>query len=67
MVVAKHWFFQSISNPSGAEDPTRCAHAVEWHHVSKWDKLQCSRRRTSGPNGGYCKQHARLVAKGVEL
>jgi hypothetical protein len=46
-------------NPQGfQEDTKRCAEEV-------WDRFlmrQCSRNRGHGPNGEYCKQHAKRYA-----
>jgi hypothetical protein len=37
-----------------AEDPTRCIEEVDG-----WIPHQCSRKRGHGPDGLYCKQHAK--------
>ena len=58
-----------------AEDPTRCTEAVwqrenawyphphcteeVWQRENAWYPHQCSRRRGHGPDGLYCKQHAK--------
>jgi hypothetical protein len=49
-------------NPKGIpEDPTRCIEeVVDW---SGWHYFQCSRKRGYGPNGEYCKQHAKKIEK----
>jgi len=40
------------------EDPTRCIVAVpSW---SGWHSPQCRRKRGFGPEGLYCKQHAKI-------
>ena len=48
---------QWAGNPKGIpEDTTRCIAEV-------WDgflSYQCSRKRGYGPNGEYCKQHAKI-------
>ncbi len=48
-------------NPKGnPEDKTRCVAEV-WPHSSGWIPYQCLRKRGFGPNGEYCKQHAKRV------
>jgi len=45
-------------NPKGTpEDPTRCI--AEVRDFTGWHYLQCSRKRGYGPNGLFCKQHAK--------
>ena len=45
-----------------AEDPTRCVEEV-WPSMARgWIPLQCSRNRGHGPDGLYCKQHAKKHA-----
>lgn len=39
------------------EDPRRCVEAV-W---VGWHERQCTRKRGHGPNGEYCKQHAKKI------
>jgi hypothetical protein len=41
-----------------AEDPTRCTEEV-WSRENTWYPHQCSRKRGHGPDGLYCKQHAK--------
>jgi len=41
-----------------AEDPTRCIEEV-WPSDTTWYPRQCSRKRGHGPDGLYCKQHAK--------
>jgi hypothetical protein len=41
-----------------AEDPTRCIEEV-WPSDTTWYPHQCSRKRGHGPDGLYCKQHAK--------
>ena len=41
-----------------AEDPTRCIEEV-WPSNGTWIPCQCSRKRGHGPDGLYCKQHAK--------
>jgi hypothetical protein len=44
--------------PKGqSEDPTRCIEEV-WP-IGGWNPYQCSRKRGHGPDGLYCKQHAK--------
>lgn len=53
-------------DPEGRpEDPTRCIEKV-WPPM--WDggpPYQCQRKRGYGPDGLYCKQHAKKIKKGV--
>jgi hypothetical protein len=45
--------------PDGTpEDPTRCIEEV-WPTDGLWISYQCSRKRGHGPDGLYCKQHAK--------
>jgi hypothetical protein len=45
--------------PQGqAEDLTRCIEEV-WPTDGSWIPYQCSRKRGHGPDGLYCKQHAK--------
>jgi len=50
----------SSVNPKGIpEDKTRCvAEVTDW---SGWHQYQCQRKRGYGPNGEYCKQHAKII------
>ena len=43
------------------EDPKRCI--VEVWPAREWFGRQCARRRGHGPDGLYCKQHAKQQAK----
>jgi hypothetical protein len=46
-------------NPSGnPEDPSRCIEEI-WPTDGGWIPYQCSRKRGHGPDGLYCKQHAK--------
>lgn len=48
-------------NPQGhAEDVRRCAFEV-WPNERGRLHHQCERKRGYGPDGRYCKQHARLL------
>jgi len=48
-------------NPEGhREDSTRCL--AEVGNYPSWIRCQCSRKRGYGPNGDYCKQHAKNAA-----
>ena len=40
------------------EDKSRCVEEV-WPNGGSWIPYQCSRKRGHGPNGEYCKQHAK--------
>ena len=45
-------------NPNGKrEDPKRCIEEI-WP-TGSWIPCQCSRKRGHGPDGLYCKQHAK--------
>ena len=47
-------------NPKGfPEDKTRCVETVS--DFTGWHQIQCSRKRGYGPNGEYCKQHAKKI------
>lgn len=47
-------------NPEGIpEDETCCIESVV--DYSGWHTYQCSRKRGYGPNGDYCKQHAKML------
>ena len=47
-----------IGNPKGiSEDETRCVESVR--DFTGWHYFQCSRKRGYGPDGLYCKQHAK--------
>jgi len=49
-------------NPKGIpEDPTRCVFTVP--DFTGWHYNQCSRKRGYGPNGEYCKQHAKMIER----
>lgn len=47
-------------NPKGSkEDPERCITEV-WPQYRGWIPGQCARKRGHGPDGEYCKQHAKM-------
>lgn len=49
---------ESAMNPRGfKENPTKCVEEV-WER-SGWHSYQCRRLRGHGPDGLYCKQHAK--------
>jgi hypothetical protein len=51
-------------NPKGRpEDKTRCIEEV-WPRANTWVPYQCSRPRGHGPDGLWCKQHARRALEG---
>jgi len=51
---------QSVLRPKGIpEDPTRCI--AEVFDETGWHRYQCQRKRGYGPNGEYCKQHAKII------
>jgi hypothetical protein len=41
-----------------ADNPTRCIEQV-WPSGGTWIPHQCCRKRGHGPDGLYCKQHAK--------
>lgn len=46
--------------PKGrAEDKTRCVVEV-YPQSGSWVPYQCLRKKGYGPNGEYCKQHAKM-------
>lgn len=50
---------QWAGNPKGTpEDPECCIEEV-WPTQGGWSPYQCSRKRGHGPDGLYCKQHAK--------
>lgn len=52
-------------NPKGIpEDKTRCV--TEVRDFTGWHSFQCRRKRGFGPNGEYCKQHAKRFQKTLE-
>lgn len=62
----KRTYGQWAGNPKGtSEDSNRCVQSV----ISAWDQScgyfsqQCSRKRGHGPDGEYCKQHAKMIAE----
>lgn len=51
---------ESALNPRGfKENPTKCVEEV-WRG---WQSGQCTRNRGHGPDGLYCKQHAKQKEK----
>jgi hypothetical protein len=53
----KYRYNQWGGNPNGTRyDPSRCAMEV----MNNWLFRQCSRNNGFGPQGLYCKQHAKL-------
>ena len=49
---------QWFGSPKGTrEDPTKCIQVV-WPSYG-WLSYQCTRKRGHGPDGLYCKQHAK--------
>ena len=50
---------QWAGNPEGMrEDPALCIEEV-WPSGGAWIPRQCARKRGHGPDGLYCKQHAK--------
>ena len=50
---------QWVGNPKGRrQDPTKCIEEV-WPSNGGWIPYQCTRKRGHGPDGLYCKQHAK--------
>jgi len=65
MKYPKARYGEWLGNPQGDKyDPKRCAYEV-WG--CSWYSRQCSRRRSYGPDGLFCKQHAKLVGCGLML
>lgn len=57
--MAKRVYGQWAGNERGTpEDTTRCIEEVR----PMWVSYQCTRKRGHGPNGLYCKQHAKKQA-----
>jgi hypothetical protein len=55
-------FGQWAGNPKGiAERKTDCI--AEVHDSPSFLFYQCSRKRGHGPNGEFCKQHAKKLAR----
>jgi len=53
---------QWAGQPKGVpEDKTRCIQTV-WPQSGSWADYQCRRKRGYGPDGLYCKQHAKIIA-----
>ena len=53
---------QWTGRPEGIpEDPTRCVASVM--DETGWHSYQCKRKRGYGPNGEYCKQHAKRIER----
>ena len=49
-------------NPKGTrEDKARCVATVS--DSTGWHSIQCSRKRGFGPDGEYCRQHAKRIEK----
>jgi hypothetical protein len=45
-----------------AEDKTKC---VEIVFGDSWIPYQCTRKRGYGPDGEYCKQHAKKISNAL--
>ena len=59
MKPANGRYGQSALNERGdAEDPTRCVDEV-WNGPRGMTSSQCRRRRGHGPDGEWCRQHAK--------
>jgi len=53
-------------NPKGVkEDTTRCIEEVWPQDRGTWLPHQCGRRRGHGPDGRFCKQHAKKYREDV--
>ena len=56
--MSERRYGKSLANPRGfAFLPSYCVELV-W---DGWGERQCLRKRGHGPNGEYCKQHARRL------
>lgn len=54
------YYDQWAGNEKGvAEDKMRCV--AEVTDFTGWHFFQCQRKRGYGPNGEYCKQHAKKI------
>lgn len=54
---------QTSANKNGLpEDKTRCVEAVWGGYLGMFEH-QCQRKRGYGPDGKYCKQHAKIKAR----
>lgn len=47
------------------EDETRCIAVTGVSLI--WGTSQCQRRRGHGPDGLYCKQHAKIIEQGRDV
>lgn len=58
----KERYGQWAGSPHGSKcDPERCAEEIKPKH--SWLRQQCSRKRGHGPEGAFCKQHAKMFEK----
>jgi len=58
----KYKYHQWAGNPQGTPyEEGLCAYEV-WDR-DRWGSHQCSRKNGHGPDGLYCKQHAKMVEK----
>ena len=58
--MGKRIYHKWAGNPRGTpEDETRCVREV-WEKGRAIRSYQCLRKRGYGPNGLYCKQHAKM-------
>lgn len=58
--AAEYRYNQWAGNPAGSQHiETRCAYEIFWTFHS----YQCSLKPGHGPDGLYCKQHARIVER----
>ncbi len=51
---------QSACSQGNREDILLCVAQCQ----ERWVSYQCSRKRGHGPDGLYCKQHAKMIAAG---
>ena len=57
--MSERRYGRSVGRPGGApENPEQCIESV-YHNVGFGRLYQCSRKRGHGPEGLYCKQHAK--------
>ena len=56
---------QRVKPKGFAPDPAKCAAGVSVR-LRGWTEWQCSRKRGHGPEGAFCRQHARKHEEGKD-
>lgn len=59
-------YSQWAGNEKGNAEDEACCVVQVWP-AEGWHVYQCSRKRGHGPDGLYCKQHAKLVEAGKSV